>query len=111
MLECQSQHAPPKPTPPPLPTFPLHEQAPVSGFGDAQPQIEKPSTKFGLTRPCKFCGNPVAANAKSCPMCGGKSPYPVSMKEGLIGVGGLFLLVFTCALVPTRLFKFVNCKR
>lgn len=27
-------------------------------------------------KPCKYCNNPVAYNAKRCPKCGGKRPYP-----------------------------------
>jgi len=30
------------------------------------------------TKPCKYCENPVAPNARKCPSCGGKHPYPTS---------------------------------
>ena len=58
------------------------------------------------TRPCKYCDNPVARNAKRCPKCGGKHPFPVKPGEmlgGLIIVAALVLTVLTCCVwLPNR---------
>lgn len=50
-------------------------------------------------RPCKYCNSPVAPNAKKCPKCGGKKPYPYSSGEQMFGgVAALvvLVLVFSC---------------
>jgi hypothetical protein len=46
------------------------------------------------TRPCKYCGHQVAMNAKTCPGCGGKDPYPLAAKEWLLGCAGVLALSF-----------------
>jgi hypothetical protein len=38
--------------------------------------------------PCVYCNGPVASSAKTCPRCGGESPYPaggVSPKKKTVG--------------------------
>jgi truncated hemoglobin YjbI len=47
----------------------------------------------GRTRPCKYCSNPVAWNAKRCPKCGGKRPYPIKTSETLVAVI-VFVVIF-----------------
>ena len=55
------------------------------------------------TRPCKYCENPVARNAKRCPKCGGKSPFPVKPGEVLGGLLVLSALIYTCCIwYPNR---------
>lgn len=44
-------------------------------------------------RPCKHCGQPVAPSAKTCPGCGGKSPYPLKPQEWLMGCAGFAVIV------------------
>ena len=56
------------------------------------------------TRPCKYCGNPVARNASTCPKCGGKKPFPLTANEYLIGCFVLCGLLFTCCIwLPGRI--------
>ena len=64
----------------------------------AQEAEKAEGKKSSQTRPCKYCGRQVARNAKTCPQCGGSKPYPVSTKETMIEVGGLFVLFFTCCI-------------
>jgi len=53
------------------------------------------------TRPCKYCAVAVARNARRCPQCGGKRPYPLSSGEKL--AAGFLGLVFlgSCCIFPT----------
>src|SRR5688572_29710938 len=53
------------------------------------------------TRPCKYCENPVAINARRCPKCGGKKPYPHTPLEVLAGgVVGVALILTCCVWLP-----------
>lgn len=46
-------------------------------------------------KPCKYCDRPVAPNAKTCPACGGKRPYPIGAARSFVsGVLALGLLGF-----------------
>lgn len=58
---------------------------------------------FYETRPCKYCRNKVASNAKFCPKCGGRNPYPIYAKEVLGGclvlIGGLASLAIVVAVI------------
>ncbi len=40
---------------------------------------------MGKAKPCRFCENPVAPNARRCPVCGGKKPYPTDPRSAAIG--------------------------
>ncbi len=43
-----------------------------------------------MRRPCKYgCGNEVAHNAKACPKCGGRKPYPTTARD----VAGAVLVI------------------
>lgn len=57
-------------------------------------------------RPCKYCENPVASNAKRCPKCDGKSPYPVKASEYFLGFAILLILgwmiTFLDPIKPTK---------
>lgn len=53
---------------------------------------------MATTRPCKYCENPVAINAKTCPKCGGKTPYPLKFGEVIAGPVILCGLCLTCCI-------------
>ena len=54
------------------------------------------SAKLGVdvkrAKPCKYCDHPVAPNAKTCPQCGGKKPYPPEAEWGK-SILGLFIII------------------
>lgn len=55
------------------------------------------------TRPCKYCGSPVARSAKRCPNCGGKNPFPLKPGEILLGLLLLSGLIYSCCIwLPNR---------
>jgi TM2 domain-containing membrane protein YozV len=61
----------------------------VSGdqAGDTVPkQANRIENSAYSAQPCRYCGNPVAFNARTCPKCGGMSPFPQSDSRP-VGIG------------------------
>lgn len=55
-------------------------------------------------RPCKYCENPVAYNARSCPRCGGNHPFPWKVTENVM-LGLVLLLLAGWALTCVDIEK------
>ncbi len=51
---------------------------------------------MSTSKPCRYCGNEVAPNAKRCPNCDGKNPFPVSPVANFFGLIIVVLIVGSC---------------